>query len=54
MDTNYNYHNVEIRIMSDCAGFRDKVRVRSKPDYGSNTIGSAFFIYFEGIHGDVG
>jgi len=54
MDTDYNYHNVEIRIIHDCANFRDKVRVRARPDYASTTIGSAFLIYFEGIHGDSG
>jgi len=54
MTTSKNYHNVEIRINADCAGFRDKVRVRKRPDYDSNTIGSAFLIYFEGVHGDVG
>ena len=52
---NKGYHHLEIRINADCPGFRDKVRVRKRDDvYDSNTVGSAFLLYFEGVDEDVG
>lgn len=55
MNTWKNYHHVEIRINADCPGFRDKVRVRKRDNYyDSNTVGSAFLLYFEGVDEDVG